>query len=181
MLNGRYERYRRHTWSVKILFSAKGQNVKQVFVLVGLMAVGSAGCSAGVENALHGFQADSGSGNGSSGSGSGSGGGSGGDPGSSGGGSSGCGACNSGDDATTPSDDASTPGDDASTSSSTSGSSGGSTSGSSSGFMLPPFNFPDTGTGSSSGTTGDADNGCSMKIYVDPVFDCPLQGCMTGP
>jgi hypothetical protein len=43
--------------------------------------------------------------------------------------------------------------------------------------------LPDGGLfGSSSGTpTGDGGNGCASKLWVDPVFDCLLQGCMTGP
>jgi hypothetical protein len=24
-------------------------------------------------------------------------------------------------------------------------------------------------------------NDCASKVWIDPVFDCPLQGCQTGP
>jgi hypothetical protein len=40
-----------------------------------------------------------------------------------------------------------------------------------------PILFSDAGLGSSS--SNDA-NACSTKICIDPVFDCPLQGCFNG-
>ena len=43
--------------------------------------------------------------------------------------------------------------------------------------MLPPFMLPDSG-GSSSDDGGP--NSCSSKLCIDPVFDCPLQGCFNG-
>jgi len=37
-----------------------------------------------------------------------------------------------------------------------------------------------TGTGDSSATQADAANMCASKLCIDPVFDCPLQGCFNG-
>jgi hypothetical protein len=39
-------------------------------------------------------------------------------------------------------------------------------------FMLPPPPPPATGDGGA--------NSCTTKICIDPVFDCPLQGCFNG-
>ena len=49
-------------------------------------------------------------------------------------------------------------------------------------ITLPPFSFPDAGLGGSAPmSTGDGGtNVCSTKICIDPVFDCPLQGCFNG-
>jgi hypothetical protein len=43
---------------------------------------------------------------------------------------------------------------------------------------LPPISLPEAGTSSTSGDGGAS--ACSTKICVDPVFDCPLQGCFNG-
>jgi len=43
---------------------------------------------------------------------------------------------------------------------------------------IPPLTFPDAGLGSPP-PSGDA-SACSTKICIDPVFDCPLQGCFNG-
>jgi hypothetical protein len=50
------------------------------------------------------------------------------------------------------------------------------------GITLPPFSFPDASLGGSTPmSTGDGGaNACSTKICIDPVFDCPLQGCFNG-
>jgi|HubBroStandDraft_2_1064218.scaffolds.fasta_scaffold05259_6 hypothetical protein len=41
--------------------------------------------------------------------------------------------------------------------------------------------FPDAGFGTSTPASGDGGaNACSTKICIDPVFDCPLQGCFNG-
>ncbi len=42
---------------------------------------------------------------------------------------------------------------------------------------FPPITLPEAGSSTSS--DGGA-NMCSTKICVDPVFDCPLQGCFNG-
>lgn len=44
---------------------------------------------------------------------------------------------------------------------------------------LPPFSLPDGGLGGSSPAPGDG-GACTTKICIDPVFDCPLQGCFNG-
>jgi len=44
---------------------------------------------------------------------------------------------------------------------------------------LPPFSLPDGGLGGSSPASGDG-GACTTKICIDPVFDCPLQGCFNG-
>jgi len=155
-----------------------GSLVKQVFVLVGLLGASAAGCTAGVADALHGFSTDAGGGQGTS-SGGGSGGGS---SGGSGSGSSngGCSACTPGDDATTGEDGGNPQTVDASQDDSPVSPPSSSGGGSSSGFMFPPFTLPDSG-GSSGSSTGDGGaNMCTTKICIDPVFDCPLQGCFNG-
>src|SRR5580704_8179467 len=73
------------------------------------------------------------------------------------------------EDSSAPSGDATTPGDDGSTDS---GDDGGTPP-----FTLPPLTLPDSG-GSSSDDGGP--NSCTSKICIDPVFDCPLQGCFNG-
>jgi hypothetical protein len=47
---------------------------------------------------------------------------------------------------------------------------------------LPTLSFPDAGFGTSTpASSGDGGaNMCTTKICVDPVFDCPLQGCFNG-
>jgi hypothetical protein len=30
------------------------------------------------------------------------------------------------------------------------------------------------------GSSADGDNACKTKLCVDPIFDCPLQGCFNG-
>jgi len=42
---------------------------------------------------------------------------------------------------------------------------------------LPPLTLPDGGLGTPASDDGGA---CTTKICVDPVFDCPLQGCFNG-
>jgi hypothetical protein len=48
--------------------------------------------------------------------------------------------------------------------------------------ILPPITFPDAGglppPPPPSGDGGA--NSCTSKICIDPVFDCPLQGCFNG-
>jgi len=42
-------------------------------------------------------------------------------------------------------------------------------------LSLPPLPLPD------GGSTATGDGGvCTTKICIDPVFDCPLQGCFNG-
>ena len=158
---------------------------------LGVVAVGAAGCTASVADQLRGF--DSGAGNYGGGSSSGSGNASS-SSGSDNGSSGGCSSCNAGDDATTGDDSGSgtsssgATGDDGSAqSSSSSGVSGssGTTSSSSGGIVFPPLSLPDGGLfggGSSSGGTSSSGDGgvCKTKICIDPVFDCPLQGCFNG-
>jgi hypothetical protein len=43
------------------------------------------------------------------------------------------------------------------------------------GACVAPTVTPDSGAGQDSGT-----NMCNTKICIDPVFDCPLQGCFNG-
>ncbi len=47
---------------------------------------------------------------------------------------------------------------------------------------LPVLTFPDGGLGGSTPVSSDdgGANACTSKICVDPVFDCPLQGCFNG-
>jgi hypothetical protein len=78
----------------------------------------------------------------------------------------------SGDDSSTssgspsPGDDSSAPsGDDSST-------------GTTAPPLFPPFTLPEAGM-SSTPDDGGA-NACTTKICIDPVFDCPLQGCFNG-
>jgi hypothetical protein len=46
--------------------------------------------------------------------------------------------------------------------------------------IIPPFNFPDTGAPPPPPSGDGGANSCTTKICVDPVFDCPLQGCFNG-
>ena len=45
-------------------------------------------------------------------------------------------------------------------------------------FVFPPLTLPDSGGSSSSDDGGP--NACTAKLCIDPVFDCPLQGCFNG-
>ena len=47
-------------------------------------------------------------------------------------------------------------------------------------FTFPPIDWPDAGLGAPSGPDDGGDNACTSKICIDPVFDCPLQGCFNG-
>jgi hypothetical protein len=74
------------------------------------------------------------------------------------------------------SDDASVPGDDATASDDGTAPPPGDDAGTPP-FMFPPITLPDSGSTS----TGDGGaNACTTKICIDPVFDCPLQGCFNG-
>jgi len=77
----------------------------------------------------------------------------------------------------TPTDDAGTTGtgDDAGTPGTGSGDDAGS-------ISIPPISFPDGGLGGSppASTDDGGANMCTTKICIDPVFDCPLQGCFNG-
>jgi hypothetical protein len=70
------------------------------------------------------------------------------------------------DDASVGSDDSSAPatGDD------------GSTGTTPPPFMFPPVSLPEAGSSTDDGGA----NSCTTKICIDPVFDCPLQGCFNG-
>jgi len=78
---------------------------------------------------------------------------------------------------TSPTDDAGTTGagDDASSPGTGSGDDAG-------GISIPPLSFPDSGLGGSppASTDDGGANMCTTKICIDPVFDCPLQGCFNG-
>jgi hypothetical protein len=43
--------------------------------------------------------------------------------------------------------------------------------------MSPPL---EAGPGDSGGSDDGGVNSCATKICIDPVFDCPLQGCFNG-
>ena len=86
----------------------------------------------------------------------------------SGGGSGGGGGSTGSDDSSVASEDATTPGDDGSTAMGDSGAPP---------FTFPPITLPDSGTSTSA---DGGPNSCNTKICIDPVFDCPLQGCFNG-
>ncbi len=98
---------------------------------------------------------------------------SGGDSPSTSGGSSGGGSGSSGGSGSAGSDDAGSASDDATTGDDASPGVPGSDDASPP-PLFPPLTLPDSGSSS-----GDA-NACSTKICIDPVFDCPLQGCFNG-
>jgi hypothetical protein len=74
-----------------------------------------------------------------------------------------------------PSDDAGTTGtdDDAGSPPTGTGDDAG-------GISLAPISFPDGGLGGSPPASSDDGGVCTTKICIDPVFDCPLQGCFNG-
>jgi hypothetical protein len=75
------------------------------------------------------------------------------------------------------SDDASPSGDDATVGDDSAAPPTGDDGGTAPPFMFPPISLPDGGSTS----TGDGGaNACTTKICIDPVFDCPLQGCFNG-
>jgi hypothetical protein len=92
-------------------------------------------------------------------------------------GSGSCSACSTADATTSPPSQSSTPDGAASPDDA----SGTPVSNEDSGTMpigLPPLTLPDGGLG---GTPASDDGGaCTTKICIDPVFDCPLQGCFNG-
>ncbi|MGO9837699.1 MAG: hypothetical protein ACLP1X_26225 [Polyangiaceae bacterium] len=92
-------------------------------------------------------------------------------------GSGGCSACSTDDATTSPPSQSSTP-DGAGGAEDASAPPVGNEDSGTTPISLPPLTLPDGGLG---GTPAPDDGGaCTTKICVDPVFDCPLQGCFNG-
>ena len=120
------------------------------------------------------------------GSSSSSGGSQGGSSGSSSGPQQGCTTCETDDAGSTPTGDeagsGTPPTDDAGTTGAGDDASSGTGSGDDAGGISISSLFPDGGLGGSppASTDDGGANMCTTKICIDPVFDCPLQGCFNG-